>query len=85
MKREADKMNDEEIPKCKKAHVLLLRLLEDRIFISLRKGGTTCKILKSLQTAYEVKGTVKKILMWKRLSTIKKNKDIAMRQHIENT
>lgn len=83
LEREADPEKNTEVIKAKKAYALLISLLDDRILASFQKEDTACKIWKSLQSTYEFKGAVNQILTRKRLSTIKKSKEISMRQHID--
>lgn len=84
LENEADETKAAEVVKSKKAYALLLSLIDDRILASLQKEDTACKIWKSLQSTYQMKGAVNQILTRKRLSTIRKMKEVTMRQHIDD-
>ena len=69
--------------KAKKAFALLLSLLSDNVLASLQEENTAYKIWKKLESVYDTKRAVNQILIRKRLSTIKKNRDVSMRNHID--
>lgn len=83
LETEARADNAADILKSKKAYALILSLLNDNILASLQNEDTACKIWKKLQATYKAKGAVSQILTRKRLATIRKSKDVPMRQHID--
>ncbi|KAG8175276.1 hypothetical protein JTE90_015396 [Oedothorax gibbosus] len=78
--RDADKL------KAKKAYATLIQYISDEILSTLQAETTAASIWQKLTEQYEspAAGTVNMILTRKRLMSIKKSRDVSMREHLDN-
>ncbi|KAG8176398.1 hypothetical protein JTE90_022068 [Oedothorax gibbosus] len=80
---DADPTPNEQL-KGRKAYSNLLQLIGDDVLSTLQTETTAAKVWSALETQYGgTKGTVSQILTRKRLMTLKKTREVSMRQHLD--
>ncbi|GBM21244.1 Copia protein, partial [Araneus ventricosus] len=82
MSSEADETKENEVSASKEAYALMLSSLSDKVLMSLSDENTCASIFQKLKSTYLRDGTVNQILIRKRLSILKKKKDVSMQEHL---
>lgn len=69
--------------KANKAYALLLLFLSDGFLASLQDENIPYKIWNKLERTYDTKRSVNQVFVWKILETIKQDRAVSMRHHID--
>ncbi|KAG8176615.1 hypothetical protein JTE90_028597 [Oedothorax gibbosus] len=72
--------------KARKAYALLIQFIGDDILSTMQTETTAATVWKRLEDQYDKsgKGTVGQMLTRKRLMTVKKTRDVGMREHLDH-